>query len=126
MRAAQLTTVDKVVKCSAQRSAVFKTSLKETDLPQIQAPLAEKTVSRTHDIQLEAGTSGDNLQNKTVHLVVVKNESILAKDRSFALYATSAHLKLKSKWLNEFRRVGTMDTSNGDFRRWSGQSNTKS
>ena len=35
------------------------------------------------------------MQNKTVHLVVVKNESVLAKDRSFALYATSAHLKLK-------------------------------
>ena len=54
-------------------------SLKETDLPQIQAPLAEKTVSRTHDIQLEAGTSGDNLQNKTVHLVVVKMKVSLPK-----------------------------------------------
>lgn len=94
--AAQLTTVDKVVEMlGAKGRPFFKTSLKETDLPQIQAPLAEKTVSRTHDIQLEAGTSGDNLQNKTVHLVVVKNESVLAKDRSFALYATSAHLKLK-------------------------------
>ncbi|HAP4062217.1 TPA: hypothetical protein IUV45_001424 [Enterococcus faecalis] len=94
--AAQLTTVDKVIEMlGAKGRPFFKTSLKETDLPQIQAPLAEKTVSRTHDIQLEAGTSGDNLQNKTVHLVVVKNESVLAKDRSFALYATSAHLKLK-------------------------------
>ncbi|EGO8081575.1 hypothetical protein FBR87_002628 [Enterococcus faecalis] len=94
--AAQLTTVDKVIEMlGAKGRPFFKTSLKETDLPQIQAPLAEKTVSRKHDIQLEAGTSGDNLQNKTVHLVVVKNESVLAKDRSFALYATSAHLKLK-------------------------------
>ncbi len=94
--AAQLTTVDKVIEMlGAKGRPFFKTSLKETDLPQIQAPLAEKTVSRTHDIQLEAGTSGDNLQNKTVHLVVVKNESVLAKGRSFALYATSAHLKLK-------------------------------
>ncbi len=94
--AAQLTTVDKVIEMlGAKGRPFFKTSLKETDLPQIQTPLAEKTVSRTHDIQLEAGTSGDNLQNKTVHLVVVKNESVLAKDRSFALYATSAHLKLK-------------------------------
>ena len=39
------------------------------------------------------------MQNKTVHLVVVKNESVLAKDRSFALYATSAHLKLKANGL---------------------------
>lgn len=94
--AAQLTTVDKVMEMlGAKGRPFFKTSLKETDLPQIQAPLAEKNLSRTHDIQLEAGTSGDNLQNKTVHLVVVKNESVLAKDRSFALYATSAHLKLK-------------------------------
>ncbi|EGO8274650.1 hypothetical protein PMT97_06135 [Enterococcus faecalis] len=94
--AAQLTTVDKVMEMlGAKGRPFFKTSLKETDLPQIQAPLAEKNLSRTHDIQLEAGTSGENLQNKTVHLVVVKNESVLAKDRSFALYATSAHLKLK-------------------------------
>lgn len=94
--AAQLTTVDKAIEMlGAKGRPFFKTSLKETDLPQIQAPLAEKNLSRTHDIQLEAGTSGDNLQNKTVHLVVVKNESVLAKDRSFALYATSAHLKLK-------------------------------
>ena len=73
----------------------FQDLIKRDGFTTNSSAVSRKTVSRTHDIQLEAGTSGDNLQNKTVHLVVVKNESVLAKDRSFALYATSAHLKLK-------------------------------
>lgn len=78
--AAQLTTVDKVIEMlESKRSAVFQDLIKRDGFTTNSSAVSRKTVSRTHDIQLEAGTSGDNLQNKTVHLVVVKMKVSLPK-----------------------------------------------
>ncbi len=71
----------------------FTDDLTDEALAQISAPLGE-AVYRKHALTFSAGESADNQVETTVNLVVVRNESVYAQDRQFAVYAKDVRLTL--------------------------------
>ncbi|MGH1815555.1 WxL domain-containing protein [Enterococcus casseliflavus] len=72
----------------------FSDTVTDDLLRAIQAPL-ETAVYRKHSITVSVGDhTEENQAEKAVNLVVVKNESVLAGDRQFAIYAKDARFTL--------------------------------
>lgn len=71
----------------------FTDDLTDEALAEISAPLGE-AVYRKHALTFSAGESADNQAETTVNLVVVRNESVYAQDRQFAVYAKDVRLTL--------------------------------
>ena len=77
----------------AQGRPFFTDSLTEETLAEIREPLGN-AVSRSHPVTFNAGTANQTGLEQKVNLVVVKNESVLASDRQFAVYAKDSRLTL--------------------------------
>lgn len=77
----------------AQGRPFLTDSLTEEALAEIQEPLGT-AVSRKHLVSFKTGAANQSSAEQTVNLVVVKNESALASNRQFAVYAKDSRLTL--------------------------------
>lgn len=73
----------------------FKDSLTPAMLNEIRQPLATDQISRKHVISYQVGTSTANQKSIQANLIVVRNGSTIASDRSFAVYAKDVRLSLE-------------------------------
>lgn len=72
----------------------FSDSIDDDLLKIIQQPLDQNEVSKKYAINYQAGITG-NIQNSSANLVVVKNGSVISKNKDFAIYAQDTSLKLQ-------------------------------
>lgn len=71
----------------------FTDSITADVMDEIKQPLAADEVSRKHVIDYKVGTTG-NEKEQQANLIVVKNETTISTDRSFAVYAKDVRMSL--------------------------------
>lgn len=91
--AENLTKEDALDYLQAQGRPFFTDSLTEEAIAEIQKPLGSAT-SRKHLVSFKAGAANQSSVEQAVNLVVVKNESALASNRQFAVFAKDSRLTL--------------------------------
>ncbi|MBV7391137.1 hypothetical protein KUA55_10630 [Enterococcus sp. ALS3] len=94
-QAAAIQTKEDVVKLmTASGRPNLQSNLDDQLLALIKQPLAQDQLSRVHDIRFSTGTSTVNQATQDVQLTVVKDDSSIAPDGSFAIVAQDIQLKL--------------------------------
>ncbi|MDR1567946.1 MAG: hypothetical protein LBS33_04645 [Streptococcaceae bacterium] len=94
--AATLNTDQSVIAITGATGRPFLTSqLSADELSAIRQPLNNGDISRTHEITFKAGDTTTNYQTKTIKLIVVKDGSVVAAKRNFAIYAKDVQIKLQ-------------------------------
>ncbi|WP_427813276.1 hypothetical protein ACQKTA_07155 [Enterococcus sp. 22-H-5-01] len=98
----------------------FSNSIDDDLLKTIQRPLDQNEVSKKYAINYQSGTT-ENMQNSSANLVVVKNGSVISKDKNFAVYAQDTNLKLSEansfntqSDLNKFTKAQVIFSDNRD------------
>lgn len=74
----------------------LKHDIDETWITKLQEALGEGEYSRKHVVSYSAGTTPENSEEKSVNVVVVKNNSSISEDRQIAVYAEDISIELKT------------------------------
>ncbi|WP_430610891.1 WxL domain-containing protein [Enterococcus sp. DIV0876] len=91
--AEMLTREQALVFLEAKGRPFFVDTLSDEVLNEVMEPLGT-AIDRKHTITFTAGENEQNQSEKTVNLVVVRNESVLSDDRQLAVYAKDVRLTL--------------------------------